>query len=118
MTTGIYRIYNTKTGDSYVGQSLDINRRLQEHYRTLNSLVYKHHSSKLQEDWDKFGEESFKAEVLEVCPESVLEAREKYWINFYNSAENGYNVRYCYNQPIKEELDRAIGFLEGLKERL
>ena len=118
MTTGIYRIYNVKTGDSYVGQSLDINRRLQEHYRILNSLVHTHHSSKLQEDWDRYGENNFKAEILEVCPESLLEAREKYWIDFYDSAQNGYNIRSCYNQPIKDEIDKAIQLLSTLKERI
>lgn len=118
MTTGIYRIYNIVTNDSYVGQSLDVNRRLQEHYRTLNSLVHNHHSPKLQADWDKYGEDKFRAEVLEVCPESMLEAREKYWIDFYDSAENGYNVRACYNQPIKDEIDKAIELLSALKERI
>lgn len=119
MITGVYRIYNTITGDSYVGQSLDILRRLKEHYKTLNSLVYSHHSPRLQEDWDKYGEDSFRAEVLEVCPESKLEEREKYWIQFYGAdSENGYNVRVVYNKPIKDELDKAIEILTNLKERI
>lgn len=118
MTVGVYRIFNTKNGKSYVGQSLDISRRLQEHYRSLNSFSICHHSPKLQEDWDEYGEDAFRAEVLEVCPEHKLEEREKYWIYFFNSAEEGYNVRTCYNKSIKEELDKAIQILENLKERI
>lgn len=118
MTVGVYRIYNIKNGKSYVGQSLDIKRRLEEHYRSLNSLSFKHHSLKFQEDWDKYGEEAFRAEILEVCPESELESREKYWIYFYDSANKGYNVRTCYNKPIKDEIEKAIQILENLKERI
>lgn len=118
MTVGVYRIFNTKNNKSYVGQSLDIKRRLEEHYRSLNSLSFSHHSPKLQEDWDKYGEDNFRAEILEICPESKLEEREKYWIYFFNSAEDGYNVRTCYNKSIKEELDKAIGLLKSLRDKI
>lgn len=118
MTAGVYRIFNTINGKSYIGQSLDIDRRLKEHYRSLTSLVCSHHSPKLQEDWDKYGEDNFRAEILEICPESKLEEREKYWIYFFNSADEGYNVRTCYNKSIKEELDKAITLLEELKNKI
>lgn len=118
MKTGVYQILNTKNNKRYIGQSLDIKRRLEEHYRMLNSLVYSHHSPKLQEDWDKYGEEAFVASIVEECPESKLEEREKYWIAFYNSADEGYNVVTVYNKPIKEEIDKAIEILTNLKDRL
>ena len=118
MISGVYRIFNLKNGKSYVGQSLDIERRLNEHYRALNSLSHSHHSPKLQQDWNEFGEEAFMAEILEICPENRLEEREKYWIYFYNSAEDGYNVREVHNQRIKDELDRVIDSLVDLKGRL
>lgn len=118
MTVGVYRIFNVKNNKSYVGQSLDIDRRLHEHYRALNSLTVSHHSPKLQEDWDEYGPDAFEAEILEVCPEDKLEEREKYWIYFFDSATNGYNVRNCYNKAIKDELNKAIALLNNLKERI
>lgn len=35
---GVYQIYNTETGKRYIGSSIDVERRLKEHYRNL-----KHH---------------------------------------------------------------------------
>lgn len=116
--SGVYRIYNKKTDRSYVGQSINVQRRLEQHYRSLNSLTYKHHSTTMQEDWDKYGEESFEAELLEKCPENMLEEREKYWIDFYNSAEDGYNTQACYNKQLKEEIEEAIQKLISIKERI
>lgn len=116
--SGVYRIYNRKTDKSYVGQSINVGRRLEQHYRSLNSLTYKHHSTAMQEDWDKFGEDSFVAELLEKCPENMLEEREKYWINFYNAAEEGYNAQACYNKQLKDELSEVIGKLTEIKERI
>jgi len=38
------------------------------------------------------GPENFSFEILEECPESALNERERYWIDFYCSIENGYNT--------------------------
>ncbi len=118
MISGVYKITCLKNNKVYVGQSLDINRRLNQHYNSLNSLVHRHHSEDLQEDWDKYGEGCFIADIIEECPPQKLEEREKYWIDFYKSDEEGYNVRGGYNQPIKDEIDNAIKILTNLKEKL
>lgn len=118
MTSGVYKITCLKNNKVYVGQSLDISRRLHQHFNSLNSLTHRHHSESLQQDWDRYGSDSFLAEVIEECPSSKLEEREKYWIDFYDSAKNGYNAKICYNQPIKDEIDKAILVLENLKERI
>ncbi len=118
MTCGVYKITCLKNNKVYVGQSLDIYRRLSQHYKALQSLTHRHHSSRLQDDWDLFGEENFVAEIIETCPPNKLEEREKYWIDFYASDREGYNVRGEYNKPIKDEIDNAIKILTNLKERL
>lgn len=116
---GIYRIYNTINDRSYIGQSTDIKRRLQEHYRMLNLLTQSHHSDKLQEDWDKYGADVFRAEVVEECPENLLDEREKYWIDFYEAGSEGYNIKVCkYNQEIKEELAKIKQEIQNLEDRL
>lgn len=38
----------------------------------------------------KYGKENFKFEIIEETDE--LDAREKYWIEFFNSIEEGYNI--------------------------
>lgn len=118
MISGVYKITCLKNDKVYVGQSLDINRRLNQHYNSLNNLTHRHHSSDLQDDWDKYGEKNFVAEIIETCPPNKLEEREKYWIDFYKSDVEGYNVRGDYNKPIKEEIDNIIKQLNKLKENL
>jgi len=39
----------------------------------------------------KYGKENFIIEEIEKCNQELLNEREKYWISFYNSYENGYN---------------------------
>lgn len=36
--------------------------------------------------------ENFSFEIVEECSEKFLDEREKYWISYYNSFENGYNA--------------------------
>lgn len=39
----------------------------------------------------KYGKENFVIKLLEECDRALLNEREKYWIQYYNSFENGYN---------------------------
>ena len=39
----------------------------------------------------KYGKENFTIEVIEKCDQQLLNEREKYWINYYDSYEKGYN---------------------------
>ena len=39
----------------------------------------------------KYGKENFIIEEIEKCNQDLLNEREKYWIQFYDSYENGYN---------------------------
>lgn len=39
----------------------------------------------------EYGIENFDFSVIEECEIDQLDAREKYWINYYNSYKNGYN---------------------------
>lgn len=83
---GIYKITNILTNESYIGQSTNIERRKNEHFNN-NSC-----SQQLIDEMIKeLGQDSFTFEVLEECLASELNDREKYWIEFYDSFNNGYN---------------------------
>lgn len=89
---GVYQILNTVNGDCYIGSSVNIKVRWSEHKRTLRKS--NNVSLKLQRAWDKYGENSFKFNILEIVTEGKgeLYKREQYYIDVFDSVDNGYNI--------------------------
>lgn len=87
--TGIYKIENLKNGKIYIGQSYNISYRWIHHKSDLRGGI--HHNKHLQNAWNKYGEDNFSFEILEECERELLNSREQYWINYYDSFNNGYN---------------------------
>ena len=90
--TGIYQILNKSNGKSYIGSSLDIKSRWREHVSSMtngNSGCVK-----LQRAWDKYGEEVFEFNIIEIVPANKIELykREQYYIDKFDSVNNGYNI--------------------------
>ena len=75
----------------YIGQSIDIYKRWEEHKNMLKKN--KHHSHKLQNAYNRTKDKSvFEYSILEVVENKEdLDSREKYYINKYDSLYNGYN---------------------------
>lgn len=90
MTCGIYEIKNTINNKRYIGQSINIEKRWQNHKRELKTQ--KHYNSHLQNSWNKYGESAFVFSIIEKCPKELLDEREQYWININDSYNNGYNL--------------------------
>jgi hypothetical protein len=77
MTSGVYKIENTATGDIYVGSSVNLLTRWKSHVASLQKG--KHHNKYLQRSWDKYGYEPFVFDVLElVRPENLIVSEQKY----------------------------------------
>lgn len=89
---GIYKITNTITGKSYVGQSIHIEQRWNEHLRDLRNN--KHDNAHLQSSYNKYGEEAFGFVVIKICEESDLDFYEEKYIAEFNCVDNGYNLTY------------------------
>ena len=87
--TGIYGILNIESGKWYVGQAVDIHKRWHDHTYLLNKGEHK--NKHLQNAWNKRGEGAFLFRILEECPASELNDREKFWIATKDSHANGYN---------------------------
>ena len=87
---GIYKITNNLNGKCYIGQSINIETRWKQHISESKNLRrhYKIHIA-----LNEFGIENFTFEVLEECPLdiNILNEKERYWIKYYNSFEEGYN---------------------------
>lgn len=86
MSIGIYKITNQLNNKSYIGQSIHIERRWQEHKKPSTESVI---STAIKE----YGVENFSFEILELCSQNELDIKEKYWMSIYNSiVPYGYNV--------------------------
>jgi len=90
MKNVIYKIRNVVNGKFYVGSTVDSRVRFQTHRRNLKKG--KHQSPHMQAAWDKYGEDCFKFEVVEVieCSEDLLTAEQK-WLDDHAGKP------YCYN---------------------
>lgn len=86
---GIYCIKNIYRNKMYIGKSIDIDSRIRQHYSKLHNN--KHHSHKLQNSWNKYPDEYFISGIIEECSFNTLDEREKYYIDFYDAYNNGFN---------------------------
>lgn len=86
ITSGIYKILNIETGDFYIGSSKDIHRRKRHHKNGLRRNI--HHNTHLQNAWNKYTEQSFLFETMELVDITQLEEREQYYINTLNPKYN------------------------------
>ncbi len=92
MASGIYKITNTINGKVYVGSAVNFDTRWKEHIRELRKGT--HHSSALQNAWNKYGEDNFEFSIIEECERTrkVLLGREQYWMDTLDSVAKGYNI--------------------------
>jgi group I intron endonuclease len=78
----IYMTKNMVNGKSYIGCH-STNNLLDEYYGS---------GKKLLEEVSLFGRKSFLTGIIEFCGIDDLHEREKYWIKFYDTFNNGYNL--------------------------
>ena len=87
---GIYRITNIRTQECYVGQGVDVAKRLTEHVKgTLGIQTIA--DQRIHHAMADEGLENWTFELLEECDKEQLNEREKYYISYYKSNEFGFN---------------------------
>lgn len=97
--TGIYCITNLINNKCYIGQSKDIERRWRNERSRANQPSSVEYDKLLCRAFRKYGIENFSWEILEECDVELLNEREEYWANYYNSyIPYGYNVARCGSQ--------------------
>ena len=88
---GIYKITNLINGKCYIGQSVDILRRWRNHKETSKNSSKEAYEYPLYRAFRKYGIENFSFEILEECKKEELDIKETFYINKYNSLDEGYN---------------------------
>ena len=86
----IYEITNTINGKSYIGQTIqNVKERFYQHCATKCSKAVL--DMAIHRAIKKYGKSNFTVEVIEEVDSTNLNDRERYWIKYYNSYNNGYN---------------------------
>lgn len=121
----IYVIKNNINNKLYIGQtSQSLDTRFKAHIRDSEAIdfenfVYKY-KNKLYNAFRKYGVDKFYIEVVEECDNTLLNEREIYYIQYFDSYNNGYNSTlggegariYSFS---KEEEQQIIKLYEELK---
>ena len=89
---GIYKITNLETDECYIGQSVDIYKRWNDHCK-CGLGIDTPPGNKLYKAIQEYGLENFAFELLTECPPNELNEKEKYFINLYEADTYGYNGR-------------------------
>lgn len=84
--SGIYEIVNIINNKSYIDSSVDLDKRYYEHFNALRRD--KHTNKKLQNSFNKYGEEKFLFEILLECDNDDLLSYEDYFIRAFKPELN------------------------------
>lgn len=86
---GIYMWTLKENGHSYIGRSIDIDRRKKEF---LCFSKYRYSGKTINRARKKYNDASmWDYEILEICEETELVEKEKYYIQKYDTHKHGYN---------------------------
>ena len=87
----IYKIQNLINNRVYIGQTVkSCEKRFQQHKNNYDKPYFSQLT--LYKAFKKYGLENFSFEPIEEIENEKLDEREKYWIDYYDSYKNGYNM--------------------------
>lgn len=114
--SGIYKIINKVDGKYYVGSSCGIINRWYIHKYQLNKNI--HTNDRLQNTWNKYGENNFEFLIIEKCkPEQLLVIEQKYLTIAKKEKIFSYNLSFIADKiEMTEEIRVKISI--KTKERL
>lgn len=105
---GIYKITNPE-GRVYIGQSVDVQTRFSTYLKSINNFK---NQVKLYNSMQKYGSFEHVFEIIEECSIQELNARERYWQDFYNVLEGGLNLK------LTQDGDKSGHLSEETKNRI
>ena len=87
---GIYKITNLVTDECYIGQSVDIYKRWNDHCK-CGLGIDTPPGNKLYKAMQEYGLDNFTFELLTECDQTELNEKEKYFIELYQADTFGFN---------------------------
>lgn len=90
---GIYKITNKVNKKSYIGQSINIQKRIHQHFWKATCVKDISYHSALHSAIRKYGANNFQTEIIQECSVEEIDEKQKYYIKYYNTlSPNGYNI--------------------------
>lgn len=86
----IYKITNDINGKSYIGQSINFQERKRQHFDEKTWAKYPNIA--LYKAMKKYGKENFSIKVIDEVPDYMLNCKEQYYIQMFDTYRNGYNM--------------------------
>lgn len=88
----IYIIENNVNSKKYIGATTQtINCRKSQYKKAYNNPKVRDYNYQICTAMRQIGFDNFTFSVIEECDNNILDEREKYWIEYYDSVKNGYN---------------------------
>lgn len=114
----IYKITNKINNKCYIGQTINTAEARWERHQNdaLSNRLDTHFARAIR----KYKPESFELEIIDTASnQEELTKKENYWINFYNSVNNGYNetlgIDKCGGNTYKSKTNEE---LENIREKI
>jgi group I intron endonuclease len=121
---GVYVIRCEPTGNKYVGASVNIVKRIREHFYRLERGV--HRNRRLQNAYNKYGRDSFTSDVLLYCDPVNLEVYGKRLIEKFQPDLNIVHTEHTKGamirarnrnfRAIEKSLDKQLRFMKQLEK--
>ena len=114
----IYKITNVQNNKVYIGQTIrPIQDRFHRHINdALNNILNTHFARAIR----KYGKDNFIIEQIDQAQtQDELNKKEQYWIQYYNSVQNGYNetdaISKCGGNTYQSKTEKEM---EVIKEKI
>ena len=105
---GIYQLINKANNKVFINSTTNIQTAKENLINKLKNNEHK--NQRLQDAWNKYGENFFEFSIIEKVPDiDTLSERKKHWINEFrsNEIEYGYNLE-LYKRPWEEIRDNLL----------
>ena len=90
---GIYKFTNKVNGKIYIGQAVNIDRRIKDHFYKAHNKSGQDYNAPLHCAIRKYGKDAFEIETIKECSVNELDLYETQLIEEYNCiSPNGYNI--------------------------
>ena len=114
----IYKITNIQNNKVYIGQTI---RSVQDRFnRHLNDALHNVIDTHFARAIRKYGKDNFSWEIIDTAnTQEELTIKERYWIQYYNSAKEGYNetdaISKCGGNTYQSKTEKEM---EVIKEKI